>query len=200
MLYEMVTGRPPFVGDEAIAVISPAPQHAAGRAVLAPTRLPAGARSADPAAAREGPGESAPHRRRRCSQRAGDASSRAGGRRPTPLATRTRSTGCALRRLRRPRERAGASCGRLRRAALGHGGLVMVVGEPGIGKTRTTRAAGDLRDDARRARCSGAARTSPRARRRTGRGSRPATSTPPRTRTTWPTVIGPQMTPDAIAN
>ena len=52
-------GRPPFVGDETRRDHRPAPQHAAGRADLAPARLPAGARGADPAPAGEGPGEAA---------------------------------------------------------------------------------------------------------------------------------------------
>ena len=42
VLYEMVTGRPPFVGDETVADHRPAPEHAAGRPHLAPPRLPAG--------------------------------------------------------------------------------------------------------------------------------------------------------------
>ena len=59
MLYEMVTGRPPFVGDESVAIITQHLNTRAGVAVLAQPDCPAGARSADPAPAGEGPGQAA---------------------------------------------------------------------------------------------------------------------------------------------
>ena len=40
MLYEMVTGRPPFLGDDAVAIISQHINTRAGRAVLAQPELP----------------------------------------------------------------------------------------------------------------------------------------------------------------
>ena len=56
MLYELVTGRPPFAGDDPTAVISATHQHAAGRALVAQRALPTRARDADPSAAGEGAG------------------------------------------------------------------------------------------------------------------------------------------------
>ena len=115
----------------------PAPQHAAGRAVLAPPRLPAGARGADPAPAGEGPVE-APSvgdrgaRGARSRSTASTAAPRQRLRRDLPARRRTRSTAA-------PSSAARTSCKQLQQAfdaALsGQGGLVMVVGEPGIGKT-----------------------------------------------------------------
>ena len=83
-------------------------------------------------------------------------------------------------------------------AVAGHGGLVMLVGEPGIGKTRTTQELETYAQDARRA---GALGPHARVRRRAAvlavaAGRQPVRRS--RTRTTWPTVIGPQMPPDAI--
>ena len=57
----------------------------------------------------------------------------------------------------------------------GSGRLVMLVGEPGIGKTRTPRSSRPTRACAAR-RCSGAAATRARARRPTGRGCRSSAS------------------------
>ena len=54
MLYEMVTGRPPFAGGEATAVISQHINTAAGGAVVAHRRLPRRAGGADPRSPREG--------------------------------------------------------------------------------------------------------------------------------------------------
>ena len=54
VLYEMVTGRPPFVGDDTVGVISQHLNTAAGRAHLAQPECPAAIESYHPAAAREG--------------------------------------------------------------------------------------------------------------------------------------------------
>ena len=139
MLYEMVTGRPPFVGDDADGDHRPAPQHAAGRAVVAPDALPAGARGADPAPAGEGAGRAA----RRAPREVLAALEARRPRRSTVPASRlrapTRSTGW------RAASSSGASaswsgCARPSTSAVaGRGGVVMLVGEPGIGKTRTAQ-------------------------------------------------------------
>ena len=69
MLYEMVCGRPPFVGDESVAIIG---QHL-NTPPVAPTwhrpDCPPGAGDADPAPAGEGPVEAAGQRRPRCERR-----------------------------------------------------------------------------------------------------------------------------------
>ena len=164
MLYEMVTGRPPFLGDDAVGVISQhintppvAPSwHNAGRA--------AGARGAGPAPAGEGsrrpPGVggrrwrgAAPHavertrrRRRRRRRRAARRAGRVGvfvGRAPT-------SSSSSRERRSTTRWRAGAR-------------LVMLVGEPGIGKTPARRGARRLRRRCAAPRCCGATATRARA-------------------------------------
>ncbi len=69
VLYELVCGRPPFVGEESVAIITPASQYPARRTLLAPARVPAGPGSADPALAGEGSRTSGPPRPARCSRR-----------------------------------------------------------------------------------------------------------------------------------
>ena len=137
LLYECLTGRPPFLGDDPVAIIS---QHI-NTPPVAPSwhraDCPQGPRGARPAAARQGP----------------DGPTRIGGRRPRrprrdraptrrPLPTRTEPDERSLDAL-----ASGVFVGRRReletlRAALeetlsGHGRMVTLVGEPGIGKTRT---------------------------------------------------------------
>ena len=99
--------------------------------------------------------------------------------------------------LRRTRAGAGAARKAFDSAVAGHGGLVMLVGEPGIGKTRTTPGTGNVRPDARRAGAVGPhARGGGRAR-RTGRGFRPASSTRSPTSMTLAEVVGVNMPPGA---
>ena len=107
VLYEMVTGRPPFVGDDTVAVISQHVNTAAGRADVAQRRVSAGARDADPAAAREGREEAAGERG------AGARSARIGFARLRTVATTRR---CRLRTpTRRTRSIGARSSGASRR-------------------------------------------------------------------------------------
>ena len=137
MLYELVTGKPPFQGDDPTAVIS---QHL-NTPPVAPSwhteHCPPALEELDPAAAGEG-ARRPPARRRR------------GARRPRGVdpdarsASHSGATANPLERLAR-----GVFVGRERelerlRAAFdeafaGRGGVVMLVGEPGIGKTRTAQ-------------------------------------------------------------
>ena len=136
MLYEMITGRPPFVSDNPSAVISQhintppvAPSWHAETCPLDLEALILRLLAKDPA-------ESAPPAPTRCSrslERIDPAGKAA-----------THSDSNVLDRL-----SLGVFVGReqemerLRKAfddaVSGHGGLVMLVGEPGIGKTRTTQ-------------------------------------------------------------
>ena len=137
MLYEMVTGRPPFVGDDPTAVIS---QH-----INTPPVAPSWHRPSLPAATRgasssrlleKDPGEAAGERRR------GTGRPRARSTRRSKSASHSESN--ALDRLAR-----GVFVGREKElerlrtafdeALAGRGRLVMLVGEPGIGKTRTAQ-------------------------------------------------------------
>ena len=63
ILYEMLTGRPPFVGDESVAIVTQHPNTPARRPHLAPPRLPTRPGDPDPAAAGERPGAAAGVRR-----------------------------------------------------------------------------------------------------------------------------------------
>ena len=196
MLYEMITGRPPFVGDNPSAVISQhintppvAPSWHADTCPLDLESLILRLLAKDPAraarqrrrGARDRSSASTPPARRRTHSDSNVLDRLSLG----VFVGREQETGAAAQGLRRrglrPR-RAGDARRRARHRQDAH--------------DAGTR---DVREDARRARCSGAARTSPPARRPTGRGSRPATSTPPRTSDDLPTLIGPQMTPEAIS-
>ena len=171
MLYELVTGQPPFAGGEATAVIS---QHI-NTPPVAPSWLtehcPRRARGADPALLAKAPQD------RPAS--AAEVLARSRQIDPTHAGVRRRLGANPLDRLAR-----GVFVGRERElerlrgafdeAFAGRGSVVMLVGEPGIGKTRTAQELATLRADARRRRCCGAAHASRRARRRTGRGSRSA--------------------------
>ena len=134
MLYELVCGRPPFVGDENVAIIG---QHL-NTPPVAPSwhrkDLPAGPRGADPAPAREGPRRSAPPRQPRSATRSSASTS-----------VSTPSVEPSLRRGAEDPVYRQTFVGRepeLKQlqsafdgALSGQGALAMVVGEPGIGKT-----------------------------------------------------------------
>ncbi len=137
MLYEMVTGRPPFLGEDPTAVISQhintppvAPSWLSDRCppaleevilhllAKAPDARPASAAEVAPALAKVDPAQkSASH---------SDSSEN-----PLDRLARGVFVGrtAELEKLRKAFDEAFA----------GHGGLVMLVGEPGIGKTRTTQ-------------------------------------------------------------
>ena len=138
MLYELVTGRPPFPGDDAVAIIG---QHLQRRRRW---RRRGTARRCPPAldrwssicsrSARRPPGRAPPRRGERSS-----AAAAASGRPPRP-ASRVRRT----RSRRWPAASSSAASrssselrGVLEDALAGRGRLLLLVGEPGIGKTRT---------------------------------------------------------------
>ena len=154
---------PPFLGDTPTAVIS---QHL-NTPPVAPSwhteHCPPALEDADPAPARQGPRASGPPRPPRCCAALERVDPEAA------LAPRTPdSSANPLDRLAR-----GVFVGREREleqlrdafdgAFQGRGSVVMLVGEPGIGKTRTVAGARDLRAHARRRGATGAARTSRRA-------------------------------------
>ena len=138
MLYEMVTGRPPFLGDDAVAIISQHINTPPVAPVVAQRRGAARARGADPRAARQGAGGATGERRGGARGAGGD---RVRGRRRSASGAaprrRTRSTGSASGVfVGREREMDELRAG-LEDALSGRGRLVLLVGEPGIGKTRT---------------------------------------------------------------
>ena len=138
LLYEMLTGRPPFLRRRRRRDHQPAPARRPGPA-LAPQpggpggARPGGARAARQARPRTGPPRAAEVRELLLAALGGAADAEEGeAKRGEPARPPRR------RRLRRPRARARGSCARrsTRRSA-GSGGLLLLVGEPGIGKTRT---------------------------------------------------------------
>ena len=135
MLYELVTGKPPFVGDDPTAVIS---QHI-NTPPVAPSwhseHCPPDLEALILKLLAKVPGDRPGERGR------GARGARA--RRPgaeVGLALRLeRARPAGARRLRRARARAGAAAQGLRRGVRRPRLVVMLVGEPGIGKTRTAQ-------------------------------------------------------------
>jgi class 3 adenylate cyclase len=143
MLYEMLTGRPPFLGDDHVAIIS---QHLNTRPVAPSWHNPQvgpdleglvlDLLEKDPAARPE----SADAVRRRI------VAIRTNPAQPVPRSTAVEPTrGAGLRNwgrmVGREKELATVKAA-LDHALGGHGSLLMLVGEPGIGKTRLTEEAG----------------------------------------------------------
>ena len=154
MLYELLTGEPPFPGEDAVAIIG---QHLSAQPV-APSRhrpeVPAaldrvGARPARQVARRT------PSERRRGAardRRRPPPSDRA-ARTPRRTPTRSRASPAASSSAATPSSARCGTCSRTRSAAQGR--LVLLSGDPGIGKTRDRRAARHLRPGPRRARLLG---------------------------------------------
>ena len=134
MLYEMVTGRPPFLGDDAVAVIG---QHINTPPVAPSWHNPACPRDLEALILRllaKDPAQRPAH--------AGDVLTALAAVDVKDIAERTEAETRSLDSLSggvfvgRQREM-GELKAALEEALSGHGRLVMLVGEPGIGKTRT---------------------------------------------------------------
>ena len=183
MLYEMVTGRPPFVGDDVVSVIS---QHQRAEPVKPSWAAP------DIPSELEELIMQLLEKRPDARPSAADTRERLSSVQPLPddhAAVRGQEDLNRMESL-----AAGVFVGREQeverlRQALdetfeGRGRLMMLVGEPGIGKTRTAQELGTYAR-VRAPACSSAAPTRARARPRTGRGSRwraPTSTRPTRTR------------------
>ena len=119
MLYECLTGRPPFLGDEPVAIIG---QHI-NTPPVAPSwhraDCPQGPRGARPAPAREGPDGAARIRRPTCWPHSPPSSRDAGARGRARRARRAQPRRARGRRLRRPRAGARDAPGGARGDALG---------------------------------------------------------------------------------
>ncbi|HEX8066026.1 MAG TPA: protein kinase [Thermoleophilaceae bacterium] len=138
LLYEMVTGRPPFVADSAVSVIS---QHTSAEPVAPSWHNPELPRELEEVVLRllekdpadrypdAGAVRAALHQARHATERDEHASSNGGG----PDRVGSLAEGVFVGREAEV-ERLRAS---LEDALAGRGRLVMLVGEPGIGKTRT---------------------------------------------------------------
>ncbi len=147
VLYEMLCGRPPFLGDDAIAVIS---QH-----INTPPVAPSWHRSDLPPALeelvldapRESPGRSRRDGRGGSSAlRRGNRAERAGDVPVTQLPQsprRRRDSDARVGAIRRTRARSSPVLRDAVEASLGgRGSMMMIVGEPGIGKTRLAEETG----------------------------------------------------------
>jgi len=136
VLYELVSGRPPFLGDDALAVI--------GQHVNTPPVAPSWHNSECPKALEaliQRLLEKNPQARPASAADVGaalgaiDVGAASGARRDSGRALESLATGIFVGR-RQEMSRLEAA---LERALSGHGGLVMLVGEPGIGKTRAAQ-------------------------------------------------------------
>ncbi len=136
VLYEMVSGRPPFLGDDDLAVI--------GQHINTPPVAPSWHNADCPAALEalilrllEKNPQARPASAAEVAAALGaiDLGAATGAQRETGGALDSVATGIFVGR-RQEMERLRAA---LERALSGHGGLVMLVGEPGIGKTRAAQ-------------------------------------------------------------
>ena len=138
MLYEMVTGRPPFAGDSAVSVIS---QHTSADPVAPSWHNPALPAELEEVILRllaKAPGDPLPRRvgaarGPRRSRRRARAVRRPPGREANPM--EGLAGGVFVGRDREMERLRGG----LEDALAGRGRLLMLVGEPGIGKTRTAQ-------------------------------------------------------------
>ena len=135
MLYEMLTGQPPFPGRRRGRDHRPAPQRAAGRALAPRPEVPAALDRVVLELLAKAPDErpaSAAEARRALERRGGRAAPAEPGEEPanpleaSPAASSSAATPSSS-------EMRGAARGR----AAGQGRLLLLAGEPGIGKTRT---------------------------------------------------------------
>ena len=200
LLYEMLTGQPPFAGDDAVSIISqhlhadPVPPSRHDPEVPGGAR-PRGAGACSPSARRTGP--TAPPRR-------GDALeaalARGARREPGDRASRQPARPPRRRRLRRPRARARRSCARPSTAPWrAAAGCCCWSASPGSARPAPPRSSPPTPGSAAPA-STGAAAARTRARRPTGPGCRrsaPTCATPTRWRWRGRWAPGPPRSPSS---
>ena len=137
VLYEMVTGRPPFAGDDVVSVVSQHVNTAPARPSLHAPGLPAALEELILALLAKDPDERPPSAAEVRDHLRGITSG-------APQAAPT-GAGALVRQGRAPFVGRDEELRRLKaqidRGAAGHGALVLLAGEPGIGKTRLTEEA-----------------------------------------------------------
>ncbi len=150
LLYEMLTGQPPVRGRRRGLDHLPAPARRPGAALAPQPRRPAGARPGDAGAAGQAAARTAPTAPRPCASRSRPRCPRNPPPRKAASEPTTRSTGSPAASSSGASASSSSCARRPTRRSPGSGGLLLLVGEPGIGKTRTVGGARHLRAGQRR--------------------------------------------------